>query len=205
MMDQPKCQTPAGVCRPIHMSAAGAVTMSCTAADKHMTVYCHCPFCIIDYLKCPHAMAWGTTNLIFSVLEFKQVYEASGQLNVALGTIKWALDWLVKAHVKAGNSPGDNAFVGQVSSSSCGGGGGRWYRVHMLSVALVVIIVGLQRAKLMVGSRITSRCRSKGTQLSKQADTIRHLAMSGVEAVHDCVYVWCAGVRQERPPLLWPS
>jgi hypothetical protein len=67
-------------------------------------------------------MAWGTTNLIFSVLEFRQVYEASGQLNVALGTIKWALDWLVKAHVKAGNSPGDNAFVGQVSSSSFRGG-----------------------------------------------------------------------------------
>jgi hypothetical protein len=31
-----------------------------------------------------------------------------------MATIKWALDWLVKAHVKAGNSPADNAFVGQV-------------------------------------------------------------------------------------------
>jgi len=48
------------------------------------------------------------------VLEFRQVYEASNQYTTAMGTIKWALDWLLKAHVKAGNSPGDNAFVGQV-------------------------------------------------------------------------------------------
>jgi hypothetical protein len=68
-------------------------------------------------------MAWGTANLIFSVLEFRSTYEASGQLTVALGTIKWALDWLVKAHVKAGNSPGDNAFVGQVRGAGGPGGG----------------------------------------------------------------------------------
>ena len=89
---------------------------------------CACSACA-DYLKCPHALAWGTTNLIFSVLEFRPAYEASKQLDVAMGTIKWALDWLVKAHVKAGNSPGDNAFVGQVGGGcwvckACGGAGG---------------------------------------------------------------------------------
>lgn len=68
-----------------------------------------------DYLKCPHALAWGTTNLIFSVLEFGSAYKSSGQYDVAVNTIKWALDWLLKAHVKTGNSPADNAFVGQVS------------------------------------------------------------------------------------------
>jgi hypothetical protein len=67
-----------------------------------------------DYLKCPHALAWGTTNLIFSVLEFGSTYKAAGQYDVAMATIKWALDWLVKAHVKAGASPAANAFVGQV-------------------------------------------------------------------------------------------
>ena len=81
-----------------------------------LDVYCATPppRCHTDYLKCPHALAWGTTNLIFSVLEFGQVYTSTGEYNTAMGVIKWALDWLLKAHVKAGNSPGDNAFVGQV-------------------------------------------------------------------------------------------
>jgi hypothetical protein len=48
------------------------------------------------------------------VLEFGSTYKAAGQYDVAMGTIKWALDWLVKAHVKAGDSPAANAFVGQV-------------------------------------------------------------------------------------------
>lgn len=68
-----------------------------------------------DYLKCPHALAWGTANLIFSVLEFRPAYSQAGQLDIATRNIRWALDWLVKAHVSAGPSPADNKFVGQVS------------------------------------------------------------------------------------------
>lgn len=76
-----------------------------------------CSSCFVsppDYLKCPHALAWGTANLIFSVLEFGAVYQSTNQYSTAMGVTKWALDWLLKAHVKAGNSPADNAFVGQV-------------------------------------------------------------------------------------------
>lgn len=71
-----------------------------------------------DYLKISHPLAWGTANLIFSLLEFKSAYTAAGQWDVAVRNIKWATDWLVKAHLKASDNANDNVFVGQVSSLS---------------------------------------------------------------------------------------
>jgi hypothetical protein len=67
-----------------------------------------------DYLKCPHALAWGVSNLIMSLLEFRPAYDASGNYAIAVNHVRWALDWLLKAHVRAGPAAADNAFVGQV-------------------------------------------------------------------------------------------
>lgn len=39
---------------------------------------------------------------------------SAGQWDNSLELVKWGLDWLVKAHVKASDTPADNAFVGQV-------------------------------------------------------------------------------------------
>lgn len=70
-----------------------------------------------DYLKIAHPLAWATSNLVLSMLEFKNAYTSAGQWNTAVQDIKWATDWLIKAHIKAGDNPDDNAFVGQVRSS----------------------------------------------------------------------------------------
>lgn len=67
-----------------------------------------------DYLKCPHALAWTLSNLALSMMEFRDAYIAANQWDNSLTLIKWGLDWLIKAHVKAGDSPAENAFVGQV-------------------------------------------------------------------------------------------
>jgi hypothetical protein len=48
------------------------------------------------------------------MMEFRDAYIAANQWDNSLTLIKWGLDWLVKAHVKAGDSPAENAFVGQV-------------------------------------------------------------------------------------------
>jgi endoglucanase len=72
-----------------------------------------------DYLKCPHALAWGVSNLIMSLLEFRPAYDASGNYAIAVNHVRWALDWLLKAHVRAGPAAADNAFVGQVRRRAC--------------------------------------------------------------------------------------
>lgn len=53
------------------------------------------------------------------MLEFKSAYTAAGQWDIAVRDIKWATDWLIKAHIKASDNPKDNVFVGQVSLSCC--------------------------------------------------------------------------------------
>lgn len=79
-----------------------------------------CLLPITDYLKIAHPLAWGTSNLVLSMLEFKNAYTAAGQWDTAVRDIKWATDWLIKAHIKMGDNPNDNAFVGQVSEQmSC--------------------------------------------------------------------------------------
>ncbi len=67
-----------------------------------------------DYLKCAHPLAWGTANLALSLLEFRDAVTASGTWDIGLRNIKYGLDWLMKAHVRASGVPGDNVFVGQV-------------------------------------------------------------------------------------------
>lgn len=69
-----------------------------------------------DYLKCPHALAWTMANLALSMMEFRDAYISADQWDNSLALVKWGLDWLLKAHVKASDNPADNAFVGQVSA-----------------------------------------------------------------------------------------
>lgn len=71
-----------------------------------------------DYLKCPHALAWTMANLALSMMEFRDAYISTSQWDNSLALIKWGLDWLVKAHVKASDNPADNAFVGQVCTAA---------------------------------------------------------------------------------------
>jgi hypothetical protein len=48
------------------------------------------------------------------MVEFKQAYDAAGVWGQAVRNMKWATDWLIKAHVKASDNPRDNVFIGQV-------------------------------------------------------------------------------------------
>lgn len=127
-----------------------------------------------DYLKCPHALAWGTTNLIFSVLEFGGAYRTAGQYDIAVATIKWALDWLVKAHVKAGSSPGDNAFVGQVGF------------VMVECVGSLCVVLACQIAAAAAHAHMLL-CPSPA------------VASFSAPCPNPPAGVW-----QKRPPLLWP-
>jgi hypothetical protein len=47
------------------------------------------------------------------------VVAASCCRDVAVRILKWGADWLLKAHIKSGDAPEDNAFVGQVRYCSC--------------------------------------------------------------------------------------
>jgi hypothetical protein len=58
------------------------------------------------------------------MMEFRDAYIAADQWDNSLTLIKWGLDWLVKAHVKTGDSPAENAFVGQVCASCTWDSGG---------------------------------------------------------------------------------
>lgn len=66
------------------------------------------------------------SNLALSMMEFRDAYISAEQWDVALRLVKWGMDWLVKAHVKASDSPAENAFVGQVGCcwDLCGSGAG---------------------------------------------------------------------------------
>jgi endoglucanase len=46
-------------------------------------------------------MAYTTTMLSWSVYEYKEAFERSGQLDYTLDEIKWATDYLIKCHPKA--------------------------------------------------------------------------------------------------------
>jgi len=56
------------------------------------------------------------SNLALSMMEFRDALISAAQWDTSLALVKWGLDWLVKAHVKASDNPADNAFVGQVGA-----------------------------------------------------------------------------------------
>lgn len=61
-----------------------------------------------DNVKFNLPMAYTATMLAWSVYEDKDAYEKSGQLEFALGNIKWICDYLIKCH------PQDDVFYYQV-------------------------------------------------------------------------------------------
>jgi hypothetical protein len=77
-----------------------------------------CIVCPADYLKISHPLGWGVSNLILSMVEFKSAYDAAGTWTQAVRNMKWATDWLIKAHVKASDNPRDNVFIGQVCGTA---------------------------------------------------------------------------------------
>jgi hypothetical protein len=117
------------------------------------------------------------TNLIFSMLEFKPAYDATGNWPIALNSVKWALDWLVKAHVRAGPNASDNAFVGQVGVVEQQG---LW-------------TTGMVEEQPLVAPALSSSSSSSSPPKTLQPDT----STASPRPLSP-------GVWQERPPVLWP-
>ncbi len=65
-----------------------------------------------DNVKFNLPMAYTATVLAWSVYEDKAAYQKSGQLNYALGNIKWICDYLMKCH------PQDEVYYYQVGNGS---------------------------------------------------------------------------------------
>ncbi|XP_078367250.1 endoglucanase A-like [Oculina patagonica] len=53
-----------------------------------------------DYVKFGFPMASSVTVLAWGLVEYKKAYQAAGQYNYMLNSIKWATDYFIKAHVK---------------------------------------------------------------------------------------------------------
>lgn len=66
-----------------------------------------------DYLKASQPLAWTIANLVLAKQEFGMGFGQTSETADRL--IEWGLDWLLKAHVKASDTPSENVFVGQVS------------------------------------------------------------------------------------------
>ena len=58
------------------------------------------PFLQGDHLKFAFTMGFTCTTLAWSLLEFPDAYDSVSERTVMLDTIKWGLDWLLKAHYK---------------------------------------------------------------------------------------------------------
>lgn len=65
-----------------------------------------------DNVKFNLPMAYTSTVLAWSVYEDKEAYEKSGQLEYALGNIKWICDYLIKCH------PEDDVYYYQVGDGN---------------------------------------------------------------------------------------
>ena len=61
-----------------------------------------------DYVKFGFPMASSATVLAWGLVEYKEAYEAAGQYDQMLKSIKWATDYFIKAHTKK------EEFYGQV-------------------------------------------------------------------------------------------
>ncbi|MEC0671643.1 glycoside hydrolase family 9 protein [Bacillus haynesii] len=72
-----------------------------------------------DHVKFGLPMAYSVAILSWSVYEYRDAYKESGQLDAALGNIKWATDYFLKAHTapyelwgQVGNGAQDHAWWG---------------------------------------------------------------------------------------------
>ncbi|MEL7034214.1 MAG: glycoside hydrolase family 9 protein [Cyanobacteria bacterium J06592_8] len=68
-----------------------------------------------DHIKFGLPMASSMTLLSWGVMEYKDAYRQSGQLDEALDAIKWGTDYILKAHVSENGST--QAFYGQVGDA----------------------------------------------------------------------------------------
>ncbi|KAL3861575.1 hypothetical protein ACJMK2_007601 [Sinanodonta woodiana] len=73
-----------------------------------------------DHVKFGLPMAYSVTMLAWGLLEWKQAYEQSGQLQYMLDSIKWPLDYLLKCHtaehelyVQVGDGGPDHGYWGR--------------------------------------------------------------------------------------------
>ncbi|XP_077982404.1 endoglucanase F-like [Glandiceps talaboti] len=64
-----------------------------------------------DHLKLNFPMAYSVTVLAWGFLEYKDAYEAAGEVDYFLDCIKWALDYMIKCH------PSKNVYYYQVGGS----------------------------------------------------------------------------------------
>lgn len=67
-----------------------------------------------DHVKFGFPMASSMTMLAWGVVEYKDAYSKSGQLNEVLNAIKWGTDYILKAHIIDEN--GTKEFWGQVGN-----------------------------------------------------------------------------------------
>ena len=65
-----------------------------------------------DHVKFGFPMASSMTMLAWGVVEYKDAYSESGQLDEVLNAIKWGTDYILKAHITDGNTTKE--FWGQV-------------------------------------------------------------------------------------------
>ena len=63
-----------------------------------------------DFVKFGFPMAFSTTLLSWGIIEFPESYSSSRQMENVLNSIKWPLDYFIKAHVNA------DQFYGQVNT-----------------------------------------------------------------------------------------
>ena len=63
-----------------------------------------------DFVKFGFPMAFSTTLLCWGLIEYQNAYTAAGELQTMLDSVKWPLDYFIKAHVTT------NALYGQVRS-----------------------------------------------------------------------------------------
>ncbi|XP_048582488.1 endoglucanase A isoform X2 [Nematostella vectensis] len=73
-----------------------------------------------DYVKFGFPMASSATVLAWGLVEYRDAYQAAGELDNALNSIKWATDYFIKAHTKkfefygqVGDGHVDHAYWGR--------------------------------------------------------------------------------------------
>ena len=65
-----------------------------------------------DHVKFGFPHAWSATTVAWGLVDFKDGYNAAGELDNGLAALKWALDYFIKCHVS------DNEFYAQVHKTS---------------------------------------------------------------------------------------
>ncbi len=70
-----------------------------------------------DTLKFTLPLGVAMSVLAWGGVQFRSAYLATGQMPVLMRTVKWGVDWMVKAHFAASDVPSQNQLVVQVRLS----------------------------------------------------------------------------------------